>query len=288
MENTEKGNLIVKSNRLIEASYRLTMYEQQLVLYSIVQARESGIGDAWTLHNTPIVIKVQEFMKAFNITDNSGNVYRYLRDSIKTLFERSVTFYHHVEDSAPATTELRWIWKRTYSDDCGFLSVNFTEDVIKYFTRLEVEFTSYDLKQVGNFTSVYAVRIFELLKQYQKTGKRELTLETLRKTLQLEDAYPLYSALMKWVINPAIEQINKHSDYQVQVKPIKESRKVVALLFTFKSKETTPKKPRQSAMRLSTKQETSVQEEPIKLTNEQLEKRQKDIAELIKRKTYAN
>ena len=37
-------NLIVKDNRLIEASYRLDLAEQRLVLLAIVRARETGVA----------------------------------------------------------------------------------------------------------------------------------------------------------------------------------------------------------------------------------------------------
>jgi hypothetical protein len=38
------SELVVKSNRLIEASYRLGIVEHRIVLLSIVQARETGRG----------------------------------------------------------------------------------------------------------------------------------------------------------------------------------------------------------------------------------------------------
>jgi plasmid replication initiation protein len=246
--------LVVKSNRLIEASYRLSLYEQQLILFAIVQARETQTGLSF---QKPVVIKVQDFMKAYDMTDTSGNVYRYLKEAIHTLFKRSVTIYHDLENTdKPAVTEMRWITKRIYSDSEGYLSFNFSPDVIPYITRLETEFTSYDLKQVGNFTSVHAVRLFELLKQVQAIGKREIKLDALRKMLQLEDSYPVYSMLILRVIDPAVEQINTHTDFKVEYKPIKQSRKIIALAFTIKSKNKASK-PRQTHMRLNTPQHTT-------------------------------
>jgi plasmid replication initiation protein len=246
--------IVTKSNRLIEASYRLSMYEQQIILLAIVQARESGL-DPWQLSQKPVVIRVQDFMKAYNITDTSGNVYRYLRDAIKTLFDRSVTVYHNLEDTQnPAVTEMRWIWKRTYSDDLGYLSFTLAPDVIPYITRLEKEFTSYDLKQIGNFTNSYAVRLFELLKQYQTVGKREIKLETLRTILQLEDKYSAYGELMRNVVLPSIKQINQHTDFKVDFESYKLGRKVISLKFIIKTKKIKEPKARQVSMRLKTEQ----------------------------------
>jgi len=224
------------------------MYEQQLILYAIVQARETDTGlYPW---QKPVEIRVQDFMKAYNITDNSGNVYRYLREAIKTLFDRSVTIYHNLDNTdTPAVTEMRWISRRTYSDDLGYLSFTFAPDVVPYISRLEQEFTQYDLKQVGNFTSSYAVRIFELLKQYELPGKREIEIFTLRKLLQLEDKHKLFADLIKNVIKPSLDQINLHTDYLMTYETYKLGRKVVSLKFKIKSKKPKVDKPRQTAMR---------------------------------------
>ena len=41
---SHKNELVVKSNRLIEASYRLTLAEQRIVLLAIVEARRTQKG----------------------------------------------------------------------------------------------------------------------------------------------------------------------------------------------------------------------------------------------------
>jgi len=273
--------IVSKSNRLIEASYRLSMYEQQIILLAIVQARESGL-DPWQLSQKPVVIRVQDFMKAYNITDTSGNVYRCLRDAIKTLFDRSVTVYHNLEDTQnPAVSEMRWIWKRTYSDDLGYLSFTLAPDVIPYITRLEKEFTSYDLKQIGNFTNSYAVRLFELLKQYQTVGKREIKLETLRTLLQLQDKYSAYGELMRKVVLPCIKQINEHTDLNLEFEPYKHGRKVISLKFKIKTKKIKEPKARQASMRLKTEQTPEVKKQVetlnVNLTPEILRQRSEEL-----------
>ena len=234
MEFKETKNVVTKDNKLIEASYRLTMTEQQIVLLGIVKARESGLTP-YQLSVTPFKVDVQEFAKVYNIADTS-NLYRNLKQAIQTLYNRSVKIYELIDDIIPVQGETRWITKHIYADQQGYLSMQFTPDAIKYFTRLEKEFTSYDLKQIGNFTSVYAVRLYELLKQYQTAKYRVIQIETLRKILQLEDKYAIYADFLKNVINPSIEQINKYSEFEVTFKPVRDLRKIVALDFRFKIK----------------------------------------------------
>jgi plasmid replication initiation protein len=110
-------------------------------------------------------------------------------------------------------------------------------------TRLESEFTSYQLEKVGNMTSAYAVRIYELLAQHRDIGNRTLNMTWLRETLQIgPDEYKLTTNFIRKVIEVAVDQINKHSDLTVSYKPVKTSRAITDFAFKIKSKDTKPKR----------------------------------------------
>jgi hypothetical protein len=113
-------------------------------------------------------------------------VYRQLKEAMDALYERSVTI--HDTDPASGHTRVkktRWVSEAAYVDGAGNVQVIFTPEVIKYVTRLEAEFTSYQLEKVGHMTSAHAVRIYELLAQHKDIGSRTLNLAWLR-TLQIE------------------------------------------------------------------------------------------------------
>ncbi|MQT50325.1 RepB family plasmid replication initiator protein, partial [Pseudomonas helleri] len=40
----EKSEVVVKSNRLVEASYRLNLVEQQIILFAISRSRDEQLG----------------------------------------------------------------------------------------------------------------------------------------------------------------------------------------------------------------------------------------------------
>jgi plasmid replication initiation protein len=70
------------------------------------------------------------------------------------LFDRSVTLHETDEDTGlPQVSKTRSISKASYIEVAGRIKVIFTADVIKYITRLEKEFTSYQLEKVGNMTA---------------------------------------------------------------------------------------------------------------------------------------
>jgi plasmid replication initiation protein len=231
----KKQELVVKSNRLIEASYRLTLNEQRIILYAICRCRDEQKG---LFPNEPIVITADAFAKQFPSIDK-GHVYHQLKEAMDALYERSVTLYETDDDTGmEQVSKTRWISKASYIDGAGRIKVVFTSDVIKYVTRLEAEFTSYQLEKVGNMTSAHAIRIYELLAQHREIGNRTLNLAWLRDTLQIgQDEYKLTTNFIRKVIDVAVEQINKHSDLAVSYKPVKTGRAITDFAFKIKERE---------------------------------------------------
>ena len=231
----KKSELVVKSNRLIEASYRLSLNEQRIILYSICQCRDEQKG---LFPDLPVTITADAFAKQFPSIDKT-NVYRQLKEAMDALYERSVT----IHDTDPASgharvKKTRWVSEIAYIDGAGNIQVVFTPEVIKYITRLEIEFTSYQLEKVGHMTSAHAVRIYELLAQHKAIGNRTLNLKELRETLGITpDEYKLTADFKKWVIDASVEQINKHSDLAVSYKPQKTGRAITDFVFKIRDKE---------------------------------------------------
>ena len=239
----QKTELVVKSNRLIEASYRLTLNEQRIILYAICRSREEQKG---LFPDAPVVITADAFAKQFPSIDK-GHVYHQLKEAMDALYDRSVTLHETDEDTGlPQVSKTRWISKASYIDGAGRIKIVFTSDVIKYIHRLEAEFTSYQLEKVGNMTSAYAIRIYELLSQRRDFGNRVLNLKELREILQIgPDEYKLTADFKKWVLDVAVKQINDHSDLKVSYEAKKTGRAITDFAFKIRGKDATakPKRP---------------------------------------------
>jgi plasmid replication initiation protein len=217
---------------LVEASYRLGLNEQRLILFAICRAREEEKGLS---PDSPITITAAAFARQFPSIDKS-NMYRQMKEAMDALYERSVT----IQDADPVSghtrvKKTRWVSEAAYIDGAGNVQLIFTPEVIKYITRIESEFTKYNLDIIGKMTSSYAVRIYELLLQFETIGTRTLTLAWLRDALQLEPGeYKLTADFKKWVLNVAVAQINKHTDLTVDYLPKKTGRAITAFEFTIK------------------------------------------------------
>lgn len=235
--------LVVKSNRLVEASYRLTLAEQRIILYAITEARRTGRG---LNANDFITIQAAQYAAQFHLPLKQA--YEQLREAALTLFERQFVLYDtDPESGEPRVTKARWVSSASYIDNSYAIQLRFAPDMIPYITQLEAEFTRYKLEKVAHMSSAHAIRLYELLMQWGSVGKREIELDWLKKALMLEGEYKAIKDFKKWVIDVALAQINEHSDLTASYSQRKTGRAVTHLIFTFAPKadaQPAPAKPR--------------------------------------------
>ncbi|EPY98808.1 replication initiation protein [Mannheimia haemolytica] len=218
--------VVVKANSLIEASYRLSIDEVRILALTI--------GTMDPMSNQKIFdFTVADFVREFPEI-SMDNAYKQIQAAIKRIYERSV----RTEDSN-GVTEFRWVSSRTYFKKEGRFRIAMTDEVMPYLTQLKGQFTQYQLKNIAYFNSVHSIRIYELITQYRNVGSREITVEDLKKWLQVEDKYPRFNSFNQRVIEPAITEINERSDLFVDIEQIKRGRSIYALNFTIKSKKST-------------------------------------------------
>jgi len=220
-----KNLKICKSNDIIEAGYRLTLNEQRLILACIAQ-----INSQKNLNNKRIfTIRAQEFAELFNISKNRA--YSELKKVADRLYIRSITIFRPTNKKQYLKT--RWISSIAYGDNCGEVDIRFSEDIIPYLASLRTEFTQYELINICGMTSIYAIRLYENLMQWKEVGRKEIEIKQLKKSFEIEREYPRMYDLKKYVLTPAIEQINKHSDFWVKYDQKKRGRKITHFIFTF-------------------------------------------------------
>ncbi|MDT0478162.1 RepB family plasmid replication initiator protein, partial [Streptomyces sp. DSM 41014] len=106
-------------------------------------------------------------------------------------------------------------------------------------TQLEKHFTSYQLEQVKDLSSIYAIRLYELMMQWRATGKtQQIPIDELRHKLGIEpDQYQKMSNFKDKVLDVAINQINEHTDIKASYEQHKEGRSITGFTFTFKPKQ---------------------------------------------------
>ena len=224
--------LVVKDNSLINASYSLGLVEQRIMLLAIVEARETGQGIDT---DTFLEVHAQHYADRFDI--NVNNAYSMLSEATQTLFNRQVTYTVHDEKrNKPEKRVVRWVSGISYVEGAGVVKLRFAPEVVPLITRLEKNFTSYELEQVKNLNT-YATRLYEILASWRSVGKVTITLEELRNNLGLIDEYSRLEAFKRRVLDLAVSQINEYTDIKAQYEQHKHGRVITGFTFKFKVKK---------------------------------------------------
>ena len=224
-----KNNLaVVKSNVLNQASYRLTLVEMQIILMAIANINNSNnfsFGDT-------ITIKAKDFAVMFN--SDLKSTYAQLKEAVDKLFIRFVQYTDIDEETGfKRVNKVRWISKASYIDDAGNVQFVFSSELKNHLTFLKQEFTAYRIQQIGHLSSIYAVRIYELLIQFKGSYIKFITVDELRNILGLTTEHKLFADFKIKVLDIAMEQINKHTDMCVKYELAKTGRKYTDITFKF-------------------------------------------------------
>ena len=231
------GELIVKDNALINASYNLDLVEQRLILLAIIEARESGKG---INANDPLSVHAESYINQFNVHRNGA--YKALKEACKALFLRYFT-YQEPRGKTVANIQSRWVSQIAYIDEHAKVEIIFAPAIIPLITRLEEQFTKYDIEQVSGLSSGYAIRLYELLIAWRSTGKTPIIeIQEFRKKLGVLDTeYKQMNNFKSRVLEIAIAQINEKTDIKVKMEQHKNGRTISGFSFKFKQKQQ-PKK----------------------------------------------
>ena len=221
---------VVKANSLIEASYRLTLDEMRLLALTIGTMNPKSDQQVFEF-------SVSEFVNQFPEV-NADRAYTQIKSAIERISERWVK----TEDERHVT-KFRWVSSQTYFKKEGRFKIALTNEIMPYLTQLKGQFTQYQLNHISGFSSVHAIRLYELFTQYKRLGERYISVEELKKWLQLEDKYDRYNNLNQWVLIPALSEINEKSDLFVGYEPIKRGRKIIGVEFNITHEKPVKKRP---------------------------------------------
>jgi plasmid replication initiation protein len=230
-------NRVYQSNKLIEASYSLTLNEKRLVLYaaSLMDSKKAAPADGH------VNVTVEDFANVFGMDlSKRGDVYNTLKEAVERLYERDITRYVYEHGKEPEKQTMRWIYYKNYKDGEGRLVIGFSPTVLPYLTLLEREFTGFKLKNISALTSFNSFRIYELTVQYLKFGSRTFDLAKLRELLQMETKYPNVKDFRRYVLDSSVAEVNQRTDLELEYEPIRKGRAISGFKFSIKKNAQIP------------------------------------------------
>lgn len=222
-------HLVVKSNALVQAAYKLTLNEQRLVLLAIagLHSQRPGWRPGYTQVDR-IRITADEYADAWQLSPKDA--YTALRDATRQLYERSI-----VVTQGQRVTKARWVSLVAYHHGEGWAELSFAPHIVPHLTSLSRDFSKYRLGQVSRLRSTYAVRLFEWCIQYAGSdGSGWLVVSVDDLVQRLGVRYRLYNDVRRFVIEPAVRDLQVRSDMDITWEPMKKGRKVTAIKFSFR------------------------------------------------------
>lgn len=220
IENMEK-RLVVQANSLIEASYRLKPSQQKFlrIMASMINKDDEDFKT--------YEFKISELISLFEVKDQSK--YNEIPKQTRELMGNVLTF-----KTDKKIIQVPFLNYCEYEFGAGIMRVQFHPYLKPFYLYLGKEnpYTKYELKNILTLKSIYSIRIYELLKQFEKIGFRTIEINKLREIFQIEPSeYIRYNDFKRFVLLQAQKELPLKTDITFEFEEIKEKRKVVAIKF---------------------------------------------------------
>ncbi|HDR4909283.1 TPA: replication initiation protein [Bacillus cereus] len=214
----KENNIVSKSNTLIEANSRLNLVEQKILL-CLASNIEPNDRDFKTY-----TFSIKHFHNLLGL--NGSTKYSELSKITKELLSKVIEIRTGEE-----LIQVSWLSSAIYNRNKGTIDMRFDPLLKPFLLELSSKFTSYRLANVIKLKSTYAIRIYELLKQYEDLKERTISLENLRYYLDAMDIYPNYANFKQRVLKPSQKELNQNTDISFEFEEIKLGRKVQKIKF---------------------------------------------------------
>ena len=229
-----KEMIVYQANPLIEGRRDFSLIETRLFYIGLrgivpkltekdVAWRSSAMQDFPT-----VVIPAKEMIQLFG----NRKYYSTLEEICDKMAKKTVKIKHVGKEKFDIYTVFS---RLSYDSDEGLI-LEFNPKMKPWLLELaDKPFTKLPFEQIWALRSGYAIRLLELLLQYQntKTHERTLTIEDLKQYFGMSlDSYEGRNNTFKEkVIMGSIKDINEKTSYKVEVETVKEGRKIVAFKF---------------------------------------------------------
>lgn len=236
--------LVVKDNALNQYTFYKSSVQLKIFAQIICDIRKSPQEQFYTI----------EIRKIFNKFGGSKENYTQLKKVCKSMGQM-------VDIPKEKGFSLSTLFYNINTNEDGFIHFEVNPNLKPYLLNVSNNFTSYHLDKIVHLKSTYAIRFYELLKQYQDNtggGWWKITLTKLKELLKLDNnkSYERYSNLKQKVILVAQKELALKTDIKFSFEEQKIGKKVDVITFYI----------------LPNKNTTSTQSKPIKTVPKELPK----------------
>lgn len=226
-DSSRNMEVFKRDDMIQKARHRLSVQEQRCVLYAISKIKPDDTAFS------EYVFELSDFYALCGIEDES---YTRLKKTLKDLSDRS--WWAEIDDKGTESV-LRWFSTLRTNKRSGKVTIKFHEDMMPFLLDLAKQdafYTSYNLKYILPMNSQYSPRLYELLKSYQKNQSQWFfNIDDLKYHLDCQH-YKDFHDFNRFVLEPAVEEINRYTDLAIGYDLQRKGRKVVRVVFFMDNK----------------------------------------------------
>ena len=216
------------ANEFISAQYKLTLLEFKAFLAITTVYDQKNAKDFYNI----LKFEFKDLAKSIGLNRETGYTKK-LEKILTQLSDAKMRIQKRFDEDEEKE---QWIVGHFLSSieamGDGTIELVFDPKLIKYFTGLTERYTYLEIQTLLTFSSIYSIRIFNLLKQY-KLKKKTYSVDKLKEMLLITDKYKNFSDFKRYVIEPAIKDINEHSTMKVSYETNgMKGKKVTEITFT--------------------------------------------------------
>lgn len=222
---------IVEKKNVLNEIRNNNMTLQELRFFSIYLAKINPRD----ISTRVVKFKLEDFQKIMDLSEIKI-------DHFKAVVDRLLSKIVHVpnEDGSKGFTAFQ-LFKRckVYEDENDYnqwyVEINAHDDALPLMFEFKEKYFRYSLWNVLRLNSGNQIRIYELLKQYEPIGMREIKLDQLKDWLGIaQHAYTRWYDFKKYVMESCQRALAENTDIKFDYELMKTGRRVTGVRFIIK------------------------------------------------------
>lgn len=212
-------NIVKQDYHLVNAKYKLNTNEIKFIMTVLAQI------DSDDLEFKEYEIKVSDLETRLQSKQNETHLKQFAKKILSKPLEVPTN---------DGWIVFNWFSKIQYVRGHSKFIVRIDKDLKPYLLELKERFVKYNLSYILPLTSNYSIRIYQLLKEYEKLTRRTFTVLELQELLQVPKSLTRYDNFKRKVLQVAEKELIENCDIFFEFEEIKEGRKIIELLFRIK------------------------------------------------------
>jgi plasmid replication initiation protein len=219
--NFKNSVIAIQHNNLVQAKYSMTLQQKRVMIWLVSQIKPTD--EDFKEH----ILSVKELIEVCQLSGESA--YKQLKDITFSLIEKGIRIIDITTPKEDIETQISWLSSAKYR--YGRVTLTFSPELKPYLLLLKERFTAINMIDMMQFKSVHAIRIYELLKQYENIGERILDIEEIKECCGVKDKLRKYDHFEKYLLLISQREINEKSDIHIEFERIKPFRKIEGIKF---------------------------------------------------------